>query len=197
MRAPLPSEQNRSPNSPVETDAYRPSPALRRSPTLLTPASAIGCLAQGRGILRGNANRMAALLRQCRVVDHQNGVVTADKPVRLNKKFRFQRCRIPHASRGKMMQLIVLAGDQPLRHRLNALPLARSDQSRNVEWAHPSPGLVRQAGQKWLQPALKLRGPTELRAHRDRPPKSRSLRNHRLADLGIPKSDAITHNLPK
>ena len=27
--APLPSEQNHSPNSPVETDAYRPSPALR------------------------------------------------------------------------------------------------------------------------------------------------------------------------
>src|SRR5579862_4033148 len=130
---------------------------------------------------------MAALLRQCRVVDHQNGVVTADKPVRLNKKFRFQRCRIPHASRGKMMQLIVLAGDQPLRHRLNALPLARSDQSRNVEWAHPSSGLVRQAAQKWLQPALKLRGPIELRAHRDRPPKSRSPRNHRLADSGIPK----------
>src|SRR5262249_51709263 len=43
--------------------------------------------------------------------DHQYGVVTANKPLPLNKKFRFQRCRIPHASSDKKMQLIILTGD--------------------------------------------------------------------------------------
>ena len=70
---------------------------------------AIGRLAQRGGILRGHAHRMAALLRQCRVVDHQDSVVATDKPVRLNKQFRFERCCIPRAARHEMMQLIVFA----------------------------------------------------------------------------------------
>ena len=42
---------------------------------------------------------MAALLRQRRLVNHQHGILASDKPVRLNKQFRFQRCHILDASR--------------------------------------------------------------------------------------------------
>ncbi len=73
----------------------------------------------------------------------------------------------------------------PLRHRLNALPLARSDQSGNVERAHPSSGLVRKAGQEWLQPAL--RSPFQ--------PATRRLR--KIAKPTIRRNPFRTPNLPK
>jgi hypothetical protein len=139
-------------------------------------------------LLRGHANGMVALLRQRCVVDDQHSVVSPDKPVRLHEQFRLQRCRIPDTGRHEMMQLVITARNHTLRHRLNTLPLARSDQSRYVEWTHSPPGLVPQTIEERLEPALKLGSPIQPRAHRDRPPTSRSLRNHRYADSGIPKA---------
>ena len=71
---------------------------------------AVGGLPQGRGILRGNADRMAALLRQRRVVDHQHRVGATDQPVRLHEQLGLQRCGIPQASSNEMVQLVIVTG---------------------------------------------------------------------------------------
>src|SRR5262249_36235524 len=54
--------------------------------------------------------------------------------------------------RNEVMQLIACAERKPLRHRLNALAVARTDQSRHVERAHLSPCFVTQPIQKRLEP---------------------------------------------
>ena len=86
-----------------------------------------------------------------------------DEPIRLHQQFRCQRCRIPDTGRHEMMQLIILARSQARRHRLNTLPLARSDQPRNVEGAHPPTRLVAQAGQEALEPTLQFVVPIQPR----------------------------------
>src|SRR5882757_6987370 len=123
-------------------------------------------------------DRMLALLRQRSVVDHQHRIAAADEPVRLNEQFCLQRCRIPDASGNEMVQLIIVARRKPLRHRLNALAIARTDQPRHVKWTHPPPCLVTQAIQKWLEPAPKLAFPIRRRAHHGQPSKSRPPMNH-------------------
>jgi hypothetical protein len=50
------------------------------------------------------------------------------------------------------VQLVAFAQRKPLRHRLNALAVARTDQSRHVERAHLSPCFVTQPIQKRLEP---------------------------------------------
>ena len=146
--------------------------------------------------MRGNANRMAALLRQRRVVDHQHRVVATDQPVRLHEQFGLQRCGIPHAGSNEMMQLVIVTRHQPLRHRLNALAIARTDQARNIEWTHSPPRLVPQASEKRLKPALKLGSPIHL-VHRGRPPTKPTPHESPKRRFGNPKSDAVSHNLPK
>jgi hypothetical protein len=46
--------------------------------------------------------------------------------------------------------------DSGLRHRLNALAIAGTDQPRHVEWTHLPPRLVTQPSQKRLEKASKL-----------------------------------------
>src|SRR5262249_20577625 len=55
------------------------------------------------------------------------------------------------------------AAMKPLRHRLNALPIARTDQPRHVERTHLSPRLVTQPIQKRLEKASKLYFPIRRR----------------------------------
>ena len=117
---------------------------------------AVGGLAQRRSILRSDTDRMLALLRHRGVVDHQHGIAAADEPVRLNKQFCLQRRRIPDARSNEMVQLIIIARRKPLRHRLNALAIAGTDQPRHVKRTHLPPRLVTQAIQKRLEPASKL-----------------------------------------
>ena len=75
---------------------------------------------------------MRAFLGYCGVVDHQHGIAAADQPIRLNKQFRLHRPRIPDPGRNEVVQLIVFAKPKPLRHRLNALAIARTGQPRHV-----------------------------------------------------------------
>jgi hypothetical protein len=57
--------------------------------------------------------------------------------------------------RNEVVQLIAFAECKPLRHWLDALAIARTDPSRHVEQAHPSPRLVPQPIQKRLEPTPK------------------------------------------
>ena len=99
---------------------------------------------------------MLALLRHRGVVDHQHGIAATDEPVRLDKQFCLQRRRIPDARRNKMVQLIIVTRRKPLRHRLNALAIAGTDQTRHIKWTHLLPRFVTQAIQERFEPASKL-----------------------------------------
>ena len=130
---------------------------------------AIGGLAQRRSILRSDTHRMRALLGYRGVVDHQHGIAAADEPIRLNKQFCLQRRRIPDPGSNEVVQLIIVAERKPLRHRLNALAIARTDQSRHVKRTHSSPRLVTQPIQKRLEPTSKLVFPIRRPASHGRP----------------------------
>src|ERR1700757_1074983 len=69
----------------------------------------------------------------------------------------------------EVVQLVAFAQRKPLRHRLNALAIARTDQSRHVERAHLSPCLVTQPIQKRLEPTAKLVSPIRRSANHGRP----------------------------
>jgi hypothetical protein len=84
-------------------------------------------------------------LRQRRVVDHQHRVGATDQPVRLHEQFGLQRCGIPQASSNEMVQLVIVTRHKPLCHRLHALAIAGTDETRNIPWAHSPPRLVAQA----------------------------------------------------
>ena len=130
---------------------------------------AVRGLAQRRGILRSDTNRMRAFLGYCSVVDHQHGIAAADEPVCLDKQFGFHRRRIPNPGCNEVMQLIACAERKPLRHRLHALAVAGTDQSRHVKWAHLTPCFVTQPIQKRLEPTSKLVSPIQRPANHGRP----------------------------
>src|SRR5262249_24661216 len=75
----------------------------------------------------------------------------------------------PRPRRNEVVQLIAFAERKPPRHRLNALAIARADQSRHVERAHLSPCLVTQPIQKRLEPTAKLVSPIRRSANHGRP----------------------------
>jgi hypothetical protein len=112
---------------------------------------------------------MRAFLGYRGVVDHQHGIAAAHQLIRLNQQFRFHRPGIPDPGRDEVVQLIVITKCNPLRHRLNALAVARTDQSRHVERAHLSPRFVTQPIQKRLEPTSKLASPIRRPANHGRP----------------------------
>src|SRR6202047_2282350 len=78
-------------------------------------------------MLRSDTYRMRAFLGYRGVVDHQHGIAAAHQLIRLNQQFRFHRPGIPDPGRDEVVQLIVITKCNPLRHRLNALAVARTD----------------------------------------------------------------------
>ena len=64
--------------------------------------------------MRGDTDRMRALLRHRGIVDHYHRIAATDEPVRLNEQLRLQRRRIPNAGRNKMMQPIIITRRKPL-----------------------------------------------------------------------------------
>ena len=60
------------------------------------------------------------------VVNHQHRIVTADKPIRLDKQFCFQSF-IPDPGGNEVVQLIAFAEREPFRHRRNAFAVAGTD----------------------------------------------------------------------
>ena len=55
--------------------------------------------------------------------------------------FCLHRSRIPDPGGNEVVQLIIFPKRKPLRHRLNALAIARADQTRYVQRTHLSPRL--------------------------------------------------------
>ena len=128
--------------------------------------------------MRSNTDRMRTFLEHRRVVDYQHGVPAADELICLNKQFCLHWSHVPYSGRHKVVQLVIGAKRKTFGHRLNALAAAWTDQSRYVDRTHPTPRLVTQSLQKWLQPALKLLPPIQHRASHGRPSKSRPPMNH-------------------
>jgi hypothetical protein len=62
------------------------------------------------------------------VVDHQHSISAADQLIRLNQQLYLHRPGIPDPGRDEVVQLIVVTKCKTLRHRLNALAIARTDQ---------------------------------------------------------------------
>src|SRR6516164_337724 len=112
---------------------------------------------------------MRAFLGYRSIVDHQHGIAAADQPVCLDKEFGFHSRCVPDPGRNEVMQLIACAERKPLRHRLNALAVARTDQSRHVERAHLSPCFVTQPIRKRLEPTSELVSPIRRPANHGRP----------------------------
>src|SRR5215472_8071449 len=131
---------------------------------------------------------MRAFLGYRGVVDYQHGIAAADELIRLNQQFCLHRTGIPDPGRDEVVQLIVVTKCNPFSHRLNALAVARTDQSRHIERTHLSPCFVTQPTQKRLEPAPKLASPIRRPASHGRPSKSRPPMSHRKTDLGIPRS---------
>src|SRR5437868_6639687 len=114
---------------------------------------------------------MLALLEHRCVINHQHSVTAAHELVRLNNQFSLNRSRIPDPGRDEVVQPIVRPKRKPLGHRLNALAITRTDQSRYVSWAHPPPRLVPQSVQKRPEPALQVLRPIQCCPCHGRPPK--------------------------
>ena len=68
------------------------------------------------------------------------------------------------------MQPVVLAQREPLRHRLHALAIARTDQPRDVERAHAAAFRVPQTVQERRQPSLECHRLVLTRRHHGRLP---------------------------
>src|SRR6266699_1876523 len=79
--------------------------------------------------MRSDAHRMRAFLGYRGIVDHQHGIAAADELIRLNQQLCLHRPGIPDPGRDEVVQLIVVTSCNPLRHWLNALAIARADQS--------------------------------------------------------------------
>jgi hypothetical protein len=69
----------------------------------------------------------------------------------------------------EVVQLIIFTKRKPLRHRLNALTIARANQPRHVDRAHLPPRFMTQPSQKRPQPTSKLFFPIQRPANHDRP----------------------------
>src|SRR5262249_23143064 len=131
---------------------------------------------------------MRTFLGYCSILHHTLGIAPAYEPVCLYEQFGFHRRCVPDPGRNEVMQLIACAERKPLRHRLNALAVARTDQPRHVERAHLSPCFVTQPIQKRLEPTSELVSPIRCPTNHGRPLHSisRPPMSHRKSDLGIP-----------
>lgn len=113
-----------------------------------------------------NTDRVLPFLRQRRVVDNKKTGLITDEPIRFLQQGRLKRDAIPRPGGNKMMKLVVADIASPRGHRLNALTVARTDQTGDVERAHPPPGWMRKPRQKWLQPSLQTNPPVLVHRHR-------------------------------
>src|SRR5262245_42956693 len=127
---------------------------------------------------------MRAFLGYRGVVDHQHGIRPADQLIRLNQQLYLHRPGIPGPGRDEVVQLIVVTKCKTLRHRLNALAIARTDQPRHVERTHSTPRLnrARNGSRKRLSSFFQF----DVLPFIGRPSKSRPTMSHRKTDLGIP-----------
>ena len=99
-------------------------------------------------------------------------VITANHLVGLGEQDFLQRDRIPCATCYEVMQLIVADLPVARRHGLDALAIARTDQSRHIGWAHPRSRLVSQRAKEWRKPLLKIALPINIHGRPSKMPTS-------------------------
>src|SRR6202162_4028404 len=158
-----------------------PSPALRRGRASVTPESDSwrSCLAQKRIAQRRRPSACPSSAPPYRRLPTPHRM-------RWETRLLLKWPRVQAASRNKMMQLIIIARRKPLRHWLNALAIAGSDQPCHIKRTHSPPRFMAQAIQERLEPSSKLVFPIRRCAYHGRPSKSRPPMSHRKNDLGIP-----------
>ena len=99
---------------------------------------------------------MGALLEQRRVVDHQDRIGPAHEPIGLSQEFGLERRLVPGPHGHEVMQLIVVGGRHPSRHRLQALAVPRPDQASHIERTHAPACRVTKGFEEGLKPGLKF-----------------------------------------
>ncbi len=155
---------------------------------------AVGVLAQGRGVLRRDADRAFALLRKGRVVDDQPSLGAADHPVGLSEQGLLERRGVPNTAGDEVVKLVIADTTVTGRHRLDALAITGADQPRHIGRAHPRPHLVPQSSEKGRKPALKIGLPVLVHGRPSRKPTTHESRNPRR---GNPKNASRPKILPK
>jgi hypothetical protein len=155
---------------------------------------AIGGLSKGGGVLRRDADRVRALLRQGRIVDDQPSVGAADHPVSFDKESLFQRRGVPDSAGDEVMKLVVSDIAVARRHGLDALAIPRADEPRHIGRAHPRPRLVSKSADKRRQPPFEIGLPAVVHG---RPSKTPTTHESRKRIRGNPKKAGTLKNLPK
>jgi hypothetical protein len=87
-----------------------------------------------------------------------------------------------------MMQLVIVARRKPLRHRLHALAIARTNQTCNIERTHPPPRLATQTIKERLKPTRKLIFALRHNVHHGQPSKRPTTHESLKARFGSPVS---------
>src|SRR5258707_11202830 len=103
---------------------------------------AVGSLSERRGILWRDANRVTSLLGQRRVIDDKKTRLIANQAICLLQQGSLERSTVPNSGSDEMMKLIVADLASTCRHRLNALAVSWTNQTRDIERAHQPPRLV-------------------------------------------------------
>ena len=117
---------------------------------------AVRLLAQFAAILRGNADRERALLRDCRVVDDQHGILTPNLRVGPFSQHPPQRRIIPRRAADEVVQLVMATQPEPRCNRLHALRTIRPEQPTHIKRAPVPPRAAAHHSKKRRQPAIEV-----------------------------------------
>jgi hypothetical protein len=89
-----------------------------------------------------DANRVTSLLWQRRIIDDKKTRIIANQSICLLQQGSLEWSTVPNSGSDEMMELIVTDPAGARRHRLNALAVSWTNQTRDIERAHPGPRLV-------------------------------------------------------
>jgi hypothetical protein len=125
---------------------------------------AVGRLARLAGVLARHADRVPPLLEQRGVVDDQHGVRAADEPRGLANERGLEGRRIPPGGADEVMELLRVRGRQARGARRDALALARSEQTFEVDRRPAAARFVTERGEKRREPTPELSLPSRTAA---------------------------------
>ncbi|CAO4177892.1 hypothetical protein AFFFEF_03084 [Methylorubrum extorquens] len=130
------------------------------------------------------------LLRQRRVIDHEDRVWPTNQSAGLRDERLLQRSCVPDPFGDEVVQLVVREPPDPRRHELDALALAQPNQAGHVERVYRAPNQARRGRQERLEPNGQVSASVIVHCHRDRSPRI-ILTRRASAPLLVPP------NLPK
>jgi hypothetical protein len=83
-----------------------------------------------------------SLLGQRRIIDDKKPRLIANQAICLLQQGSLEWSTVPNSGSDEMMKLVVADLASARRHRLNALAVSWTYQTRDIERAHPRPRLV-------------------------------------------------------